>query len=195
MDLETLQRLYSEQEQKNTKGLPVEEVLAMQALAERLSEINLDKIIERKLNKKPEMSKAKEAKLEGKIKRTLKPKKPGRPKVHWKTKEKRRKQYRIEVAQPRRWARESKQWETGEGWYAYMSKQWRQNKYKVELTLEEWLLHCYPKVKGRMFSIQRYIKHEPIRLDNILVLATEDRSVLFDGKEFTLEKIGACLTA
>lgn len=195
MDLETLQRLYSEQEQKNTKGLPVEEVLAMQALAERLSEINLDKIIERKLNKKPEMSKAREAKLEMKIKRTLKPKKPGRPKLHWRTKEARRKKYRVEVARPRRLKMESEQWQTGEGWFAYMSKQWRQNKYPVELTLDQWLEHVYPKCKDRVFTVQRYIKKKPIRLDNIIVMASEDRTVLFDGKEFTLEQAGLCLPA
>lgn len=193
MDIEALQQLYSEQEQKKVKGLPVEEVLAMQALAERLAEINLDKVIKRKLNKRPVLERAVEKKLIGAINRKKVKKKPGRPKVHWKTKEKRRKAYRIEIANPRRWKKEAEQWKTGEGWYAYCSKLWRQNKIGIELTEAEWLEHVYPKVEGTLFTVQRYNKKGPISLDNILCMY--EGKVLFDGKEFTLEKIGACLTA
>jgi hypothetical protein len=192
MDLETLQRLYSEQEKNKAGGLQPEEVLAMDALGRRLAALDLDAVIKRKLNNRPEMTKAIEKKLEGAINRKRKKRGPGRPKVHWKTKDRRRRQYRVEVATPRRWAKEAEQWKTGEGWFAYMSKQWRQNKYPVELTLEQWLEHVYPKVEGRVFTVQRYIKKEPIRLDNLLILSTENQSVLFDGKEFALEQAGYC---
>jgi hypothetical protein len=119
----------------------------------------------------------------------------GRPlkKLHWKTKAARRKNYLHTIHYPRMKDRLAEQLTTGEGWYRYLTAGWRKHKQEYRLTQEEFMEQIYPRLNGRVPVFYRYSLKKPISLDNCYVLG-EDRSVLWDGAEYKLERLGYCLS-
>ncbi len=113
-------------------------------------------------------------------------------KLHWKTKASRRKNYLHTIHYPRMKARLAEQLTTGEGWYSYLVTGWKRHKQDYRLTREEFLQHIYPRLNGRVPVFYRYSLKKPISLENVYVLG-EDRSVLWDGAEYRLIRLGYCL--
>lgn len=123
----------------------------------------------------------------------IKKRKPGRPKLHWKQKKRKHREYMRkymaeryhEVAKPRR-AAARKACLEGNDWYGYLMIGWRHHQKKVELTKEEWDRAIARRIGESIPVVLRYNANEPISLYNILVKDSDTRSVLFDGKEQAL---------
>lgn len=117
-----------------------------------------------------------------------------RPKMHWKTKRRKQREYYARAEAPRRKKRLAAQLAEGPGgWYRFLRKQWLQMKVKVVLTEEEFTEKVWPFIDGYVFTVRRYNTKGPISLDNIWVEDCDSRAVLFCGKEYRLRELGAIL--
>lgn len=113
-----------------------------------------------------------------------------RKKLHWKTREKKRRDYDKNVRTPR--ARARKAQILGEkGWYPILREQWVRAKLNVELTQEEWDEHIGPRLGDRTPSISRTDCSGPISLANVVVRS--GRSVVFEGLDYSLRLMGYIL--
>jgi hypothetical protein len=129
------------------------------------------------------------------VSRALKGKGRYKANLHWKTKAHRRKAYYAEVGAPRRRRKIAEQLTTAEGWFAYLVTGWKIHRTPFTLTLEEWVTQLYPVTVGRGYVpvFQRYNTRRPVSLDNVIVRDAESREVLFDGAEYSLNKLGYTL--
>ena len=176
----------------------LDEVLALLELEQKLARLDLEKIAEEKIAKLPEreaLIRALENNRE--IPKRLKAmrKGPGRPKLHWKTKEKRRREtqrkYQATVYQPKVRERKARMLKE-EGWYPVLVEQWKAGKIEYDLSREEWNEIVAPKVGDSLPNIRRYDPGKPVSIDNIWVVSTKG-TVLFDGKEHKLKELGYML--
>lgn len=171
--------------------LSPEDVLELQELWEKLKEIDLEKartpmseLIDRLKNNK-EVKKA-----------LYKKRGPGRPRVHHKTKKKRKKAYWVQVAKPRRAARLATELRTPEGWWKHLNTSWKKRKVEVKLSYGEFVEYIYQPIiegKGRLPIFQRIDPHKAIALANVVVVDSTTREVLFDGNEHVLRVGGFIL--
>lgn len=121
--------------------------------------------------------------------------KGGRRKQHWKVRQKKQrermrpymaKKYREELM-PRR----KKLAEDGM-WWDYYVMEWKKRCLKIEVTEEEWNTEVAPHILPEHVPIVfRFNTGKPIRLDNLMIKDTDTKTVLFDGQEWMLKKLGA----
>lgn len=179
---------------KNEKGIgaeSVEELLELMALGEVLKKLDMGKIAEEKLNRLTEKNRVVHDLLAGnkvvdrRLKQATSPKK--RKKLHWKTKEKTRKDYYKKVVVPKN--RERKARLLGEhGWYGVLAAQWKRAKVEVELTEDQWNEHIKPKLGEATPSVSRYDPAAPISLYNVCIRTR--LGTVFDGVEYKMKELG-----
>ena len=187
---------------KGLEELTPQELLDFMRLSKTLEGIDLEKLEADRLAKlSPREALVAKAKAGGTLSRIVKAKGatrgPGRPRVHWKTKAKRYREYHRkyqldryhEVVKPRRKAEAVKLLEGGR-WYPYLMRSWKQRKVKVKLTENEWEMNIRPLVGDSVPVIIRYDSREPISLYNIVVKDTATRACLYDGKEQEMKDKG-----
>lgn len=117
-----------------------------------------------------------------------------RPKMHWKTRRRKQREYYARAEAPRRKKRLAAQLAEGPGgWYRFLRKQWLQMKVRVVLTEEEFTEKVWPFIDGYVFTVRRYDTKGPISLENIWIEDCDSRDVLWDGKEYKLKELGMIL--
>lgn len=117
-----------------------------------------------------------------------------RPKMHWKTRRRKQREYYARAEAPRRKKRLAAQLAEGPGgWYKFLRKQWLMQPVKVDLTEEEFTQVIWPQIEGYVFTVRRYDTKKSISLYNIWVEDCDSRAVLFCGKEYRLRELGAIL--
>jgi hypothetical protein len=180
------------------QGMTGEEALELERVLSIINGIDLDKAIEQKQAQMLPMDRAL-ARLNngGQLVRRAKAKKAKRKKLHWRTKEARKRaenqQYYVRRGKDNRRKALAEKLTSAEGWWEHVSGSWKRKGLKVEVTGEEWKEAVWPVVEGRLFITYRYNCKEPMSLKNMIVKDTEDGAVLFDGKEHELKKLGYCL--
>lgn len=127
-------------------------------------------------------------------------KEPGAPKgkKHWKMKKRLRRERYVNVVKGVRKIKKAELLESGpEGWYDHLKTHWYQKGHSkgggIELTKEQWTEVVWPALKGRIPIVRRYDTSGPISLENIYVLQSGTKNVLFDGKEWKLKELGYTL--
>lgn len=138
--------------------------------------------------------------LERRVKAKVKPdkRKPEfRKKLHWKTRERKRKEYYKQVSYPR-YLRKMSQLVSDKGWYDIIKGGWERWGWTVHITREEWATHIEPLLVGRVPYTERYNTSNPvITLAGIMIFDKTDtgrlRKPLFDGAEFHLKQLGYTL--
>jgi hypothetical protein len=172
----------------------IQELLDMTSFLDTLNRIDLGKLeSEKEKALKPTDRMIRDLKANKKVSRYLKGKTAPRKKMHWKQKRRNLRNYYHEHAKPRRALRRAELLTTGEGWYKYLREEWRDRKTPVRMTEGEWVREVYPLLEGRLPVIIRYDSSKPIALENIYVVDTDTRAVLFEGKDYELKKLGYCL--
>lgn len=117
-----------------------------------------------------------------------------RPKMHWKTKRRKQREYYARAEAPRRKKRLAAQLSEGpKGWYKFLRKQWLMQGIKVSLTEEEFTQEVWPFIDGYVFTVRRYDTKGPISLENVWIEDVDTRKVLYCGKERTLRAAGHIL--
>ena len=116
-------------------------------------------------------------------------------KVHWKTAQRKRREYYQSTAKHRRIIKKGELLSTGaEGWWEHIRGHWYQKGYAVELTKEEWTEIIWPALGGRIPVFRRYNTNAPISLENIYIVESgTQKTVLFDGKEHKMRELGLIL--
>lgn len=185
----------AELEKEGFKGKEVDDLLGLDAFLEKIKKIDLGKLAEEKLNKLTEKQRAvhdllsNNPAVDRRIKQAVaKPKK--RKKLHWKTKEKRRKDYYQKVVKPKLRERKAKMLDEN-GWFPLLQEQWKRAKLEVELTEDQWNEHIAPWLGDSTPQIHRYDPTRGISLANIWI-TTGSRTV-FDGVEFVMKSKGYIL--
>lgn len=176
-----------------------QEAQDMLHLLEKLQRIDLDKVkleernlvapMDRLIDDLKNNRKVQTRVLKGREGNGRKPK----PKVHWQVKKKKRQAYYENYRKPTRSRRKAEMLSTPEGWYKYLMIGWVKKKVEVELTLDQWRDTLWPAIGGRLFVIFRYNVNGPISLDNIYLLDSDTREVIFDGKEHRMRELGHIL--
>ena len=105
-----------------------------------------------------------------------------KPKSHWKTRQKKRREYNREVAGPRRKERLGILLEE-KGWYPIVRDTWVRKKVDIQLSEEEWNEEIEPLLEGYQPLVTRVDTSEGVSLDNVVVLDSKTRKVLYDGLE------------
>lgn len=170
----------------------LDELFRTLALEESLSRIDMGKVEEEREKAKSKLDKHIEAlKANRKTDRILKPK---RKKMHTKTRLAKKRKYNREVGTPMRKHRLAVLLEEKGGWYYVCRETWSKKGREVELTEEEWNREVEPGI-GRenvpvVFLVDR---GKPVSLGNILVRDSDSRSILFDGTEYLMRKLGYIL--
>lgn len=176
------------------EGIPLDEIEGLMEVLGKINQIDLGKIeIEKEAKLTPQEKMIRDLKANRHIKRMLKGKGRYKANLHWKTKAARNRKYWNEIGNPRRRARIAETLNTGEGWYKYLVDRWRIHRTEVRLTQDEWLSEIYPLLEGRVPIFRRYDTRKPVALDNVLVRDQDTGSVIFDGAEYRLRKLGYCL--
>lgn len=128
-----------------------------------------------------------------KLTKATAPKKPGRPKKHWKHKKRVHRTYMREymnrkykaLIAPRR-----KQLAAEGSWYEYYLMEWKKRGFKVEVTKEEWDQHVQPRIGDRVPTLFRLNTAKPVALYNILVKDSGTKETIFDGTDWMLNQLG-----
>lgn len=169
----------------NTNELSIDEILKLISTLERIDRVDMPALEER-LNT-PVNRALKKQVLERALKR-----KPGRPKLHWKTRakrlRKRKQRYYQQTAKPRRKALSLEAVRDGD-WYTVCAIQWKKRGTPVALSKVQWdtnVAHTIPE--GRIPVVIRYNAKLPISLENIEVIDNETREVYFSGLDFAFYK-------
>lgn len=188
------ERLRRENEKRGVRGEDLDELLELMKLGETIAKLDLNKVAEERLARMSEKTRvvhelvSQSKDIDRRLKLLKKPKK--RKKQHWKTREKKRRDYDKNVRTPR--ARERKARILDEkGWYPILREQWIRMGLDVQLTVEEWDEHIATVLGDRTPNIRRYNPSGPISLGNITVLA--GKSTVFDGMEYSLKALGYAL--
>lgn len=183
--------------------LSPDEAVAMLALQRKLEGLDLERLEkERQERETPREKLLREIESQGAKKRMTqaKKRKPGRPKVHWKTKKRKHREFMRkymaeryhEVAKPRR-KEQARQALVDNDWYSYLMIYWKSNaRKKIVLSKDEWDRCVAPRIGEEHRPIVfRYDTAKPVSLYNIVVKDSDTRRVLFDGAEQRLRDIGA----
>lgn len=170
----------------------IDELLELLALEETIRKLDLDKALNEKIERLSEKDRMihelmeKDPELPRRIREIKVP--PKKKKEHWKTRQKREREYNRQVRAPR--VRERKAAMLKErGWYPILKQSWDTHKLDVILTEDEWNEVVGPAVGDKAPIIHRYDATGPISLENIWV-ETKDRKVVYDGMEYKLLLLG-----
>lgn len=192
-------RTRAENNKKGISGDEVDDLLELMKLGEIISKLDMDKVAQEKIERLSERNRIVHELLTSNkdVDRRLKlaKAKPKRKKLHWKTREKRRKDYYKRVLVPRAKARKAAVL-GDKGWYPLLAEQWRRAGLQVLLTQEEWDTFILPELGERTPNVHRYDATGAIELGNIWVTARSVRgstSTVFDGMEFKLRSDGYIL--
>lgn len=172
-------------------GLRPEDVLEAVEIAKRIAGLDLDSLVE---NRKTPLEKAIEKADAGYVEALSRARRK-KPKVHWRTAKKKRKETYHRVTKPRRQMRKAEQLRGGaSGYYQYLRTGWIKSGTKFTLTEQEFTEVLWPAIKGRLPMFIRYNPAEPVSLYNIYAVDVDnEKEVLFDGKEEQLRAAGYLL--
>lgn len=128
-----------------------------------------------------------------KLTKATAPKKPGRPKKHWKAKKKRIREYKREYMNrrykmligPRR-----KKLAADGSWYEYYLGEWKKRGFQVELPQAEWDEVVRPLIGDRIPTVVRLNTGKPVALYNLIIKDSETKETIFDGTDWMLNKLG-----
>jgi hypothetical protein len=170
----------------------LDELFRTLALEEALSKIDLGKVVEAREKSKSTLERHIENLKENrKSERLLKPK---RKKMHPKTRLAKKRKYNREIGVPMRKRRLAILLEEKGGWYYVCRETWSKKGRTVELTEEEWNEEVEPGIGREHVPVVFLVDREkPVSLGNILVRDSDSRSVLFDGTEWSMRKMGYIL--
>jgi len=183
---------------KNKEGMSGEEALELERVLSIINGIDLDKALDQKMKALPPMERA-VAILNngGSLVRRAKAKRAPKKKLHWRTKEARKRKENQQYYERRlknlRREKLAEQLTSPEGWWEHVSSSWKRKGVPLKVTEEGWLEYVWPAVQGRVFITYRYNTKEPMSLGNMIVKDVEGGAVLFDGKEWLLKQQGYCL--
>jgi len=128
-----------------------------------------------------------------KLTKATAPKKPGRPKKHWKHKKRVHRTYMREYMN-RKYkaliAPKRKQLAAEGSWYEYYMMEWKKRGFKVEVTMEEWEEHVQPRIGDKVPTLFRLNTSKPVALYNILVKDSGTKETIFDGTDWMLNQLG-----
>lgn len=181
--------------EKRTGGLTAEEALLLQQVWEEVNAIDLSVVEKERQAKLSNMEKLLEdAKLGKKLERKFGEKrKPGRPKLHWKTRAANRKltksKYYQNTWKPRRTAEIVEQLSSPEGWYEYVTKRWKGEVFGKR----QWMKYLWPKLEGRVPVFKRLDTSRGFTMDNIIMYESGSRNILFCPEDYELAKMNATL--
>lgn len=174
------------------KGLDPELVVELQRTFEQLQSIDLSKLDEEIEARKTKIEKLSEDVALGKKweRRLHKKRSPGRPKLHWKTREARRaatkKRYYENKWKPRRQKEMAEELKTAEGWYKHITRLWKGDR----LTLEEWKEYLWPKLNGRIPVFKRDDTKKGWTLDNISMYESGTGALISSSEDYKLQALG-----
>lgn len=177
------------------EGLDVKLVLELQEMFDQLKHINLEKLDEEIESRKTKIQKLSEDVALGKKweRRLHKKKPPGRPKLHWKTREARRaatkKRYYENKWKPRRQAEMAEELLTPEGWYKRITRLWKGE----VMTQQEWEEHLWPKLEGRVPVFKRDDTKKGWTLDNVSMYESETGVLISSSEDYKLKALGYTL--
>lgn len=177
------------------KGLTPELALELQRMFEQLKDIDLSKLDEEIEQRKTKIEKLTEDVALGKKweRRLHKKRPPGRPKLHWKTREANRKatrkKYYDNVWKPRRQIELAEELKTAEGWYKHITRLWKGEK----MTLEEWEEHLWPKLEGRIPVFKRSDTKKGWTLDNVSMFESRTGVLISSCEDYKLKAMGYTL--
>lgn len=183
------------EEVKRKRGIDPDEALEMERVLRKISEMDLEKIAERKYNELSPMDRmVEDLKANKEVGRALRYKKKAKAKPkHWTQKKAAKRKYDRtryrEVLKPKRKRERAELLQSGAGWWEYQNRIWAQNGVEVRMTEEEFTTVVYPAFGGRVPVLERYDKTRGISLDNLLVRDSDTREVIWDGKEYSM-KVG-----
>ncbi len=175
----------------NTQGKSIEEILKIINTLDKIEQVDMTKVEEKLNTPVARVLQKKEV-----LNRAIRPKKPGRPKLHWKTREKRLRErkarYYQQSVKPRRQKALEEYLRVGD-WYSICHTAWMRKKNpQIRLTRTEWeanVAHTIPE--GRVPVVVRYDAKKPIQLDNIEVIDNITHEVYFSGLDWALYKAQA----
>lgn len=135
-------RVRREAEGRGIAGEDVGELLELMKLGETIAKLDLNKVAAERVARLSEKNRivhdlvSQSKDVDRRLRQLKAPKK--RKKMHWKTKEKKRRDYDKNVRTPRVKARKAQI--LGErGWFPILLEQWKRTGLQVELTQEEWV--------------------------------------------------------
>lgn len=184
---------------KDLNPTELQEFLELQRKLQALDLGELEKAREERLSPREKVIRKLESQgTKSAVTRTLK-RGPGRPRLHWKQKKRKHREYmRVymrsyrEVGAPKRKQMRAEFLKDGD-WFSYCEESWKKNSQKYTLTRDEYFEYIAPHVGESKPVFFRYDKQEPISLYNVVVKCSDTRRVLYDGKEQQLKDIGAAL--
>lgn len=171
----------------------------LQQMFEKIGAVDLEAVQERIELSKTALDRAlDDVKLGGKMKRILAKKaKPGRPRLHHKTRAARKKvrkaDWWLHREKPRRQARLALELRTAEGWYKYLMESWRKQKIKGNMSEEDWSGTLWPLLEGKLPVFRRRDTSKGMTLDNVTMYESGTRNVLFCPDEYKLKLLGYAL--
>ena len=118
-------------------------------------------------------------------------KKPKRRLMTKAQKRKYQREYKRAIVSPALRELRAEMWESGDTW-GIVTKSWKARGIEPEISQEDWMELVHPHIVGSVFSLNRYDRTQGWSLENIYVVDTK-RTVLWDGKEYSLRKQGYCL--
>ena len=170
-----------------------DEILEASKLLEKIMGIDLDKLeVERVEQLRPVDRLIEDLKNDKKLRRGPGnkglPKRP-RKKVHWREKRRRERAYYHAKTKPKKLERKIEMLKTGEGWWTWITRKWRGDGIEC-FSKEEWMEHVWPHVEGRVPYVTRYDTGKGYTLENVLVREDQTGTVLFDGTEHKMRRLG-----
>lgn len=177
---------------KERELLTAEDALAMQEHIEAILSIDLSALAQEKEARKTSIEKlVEDVKLGNKLKRQFGKKKPiGRPKLHWKTREARRKQTKAKYYQntwkPRRQQETAELLTSAEGWYKHITKYWKGEMFG----LTQWKRWLWPRLNGKVPVFKREDTKKGWTLDNVVMYESGTKNILYCPEDMALIKLG-----
>jgi hypothetical protein len=182
-------RIRRRDEERGISGEDAGDLLELMKLGETIARLDLNKVAEERVARLSEKNRivhdlvSLNKDVDRRLRQLKAPKK--RKKLHWKTREKKRRDYDKNVRTPR--VKQRKAQLLGErGWYPILAEQWRRAKLDVQLTEEEWNEWIAPRLGDGTPTISRTDTGGPISLGNVCVRDRGGRRVVFDGLDYSL---------
>ena len=191
--------LYGPRRDKETTPEELEEMLEVTRVLERinkLSQVQVEEVIRREGTPLEQYVRALEdddkqlrKELQFKRKKTELQRKTGRKKQHWKTAQKKEREYHVRVRGPRRRAKMAREIAEG-GWWPRVRTNWVGNGLDIHMSEDEWVEYIQPRVGDRLPTVWRIDTSKGISLGNIVVKDRETGELLYDGAEYQLYQQG-----
>lgn len=176
---------------KDIEMLSPEDALALQSVWEAIQGIDLQELEKEKEARKTDVQKLLDnVKLGKALERKFgQKKKIGRPKLHWKTKAKRRRETKSRYYQntwkPRRQAELVEELTTWQGWYKHITKYWKGEM----MGPRQWKEHLWPRLNGKVPVFKRDDTKKGWTLDNVVMYESGTRNILWCPEDLALAKL------